>query len=29
VPIFGLAVLALVLMVRPSGLFSTTAVRQV
>jgi branched-chain amino acid transport system permease protein len=27
--IFGLAVLMLVLMVRPSGLFSTTAVRQV
>jgi branched-chain amino acid transport system permease protein len=26
---FGLVVLVLVLMVRPSGLFSTTAVRQV
>jgi branched-chain amino acid transport system permease protein len=29
VPLFGLAVLVLVLMVRPSGLFSTTAVRRV
>ena len=29
VPLFGLAVLVLVLMVRPSGLFSTTSVRRV
>ena len=29
VSLFGLAALMLVLMVRPSGLFSTTAVRQV
>jgi branched-chain amino acid transport system permease protein len=29
VQVFGLAVLVLVLMVRPSGLFSTTATRQV